>query len=124
MPFADVDIRMTNLHAKGILLYLAPEKYLHLNKQLQMLGSHISKNEGSELLLHLIRKELFDLIYLLSPLSKTRKIVSEILELTEKSPVVEKNKIIDLILLIEEIYPSFLSADSEHHQILVRTGSD
>ncbi len=113
---------MIDFQGKGLLLYLAPGKTNCLSKQLQKLEDHITKNEGSELVLHIIRKELFDLIYLLSPLSKTRKIVSEILDLTEKFPVVEKNKVINLILLIEEIYPSFPSIDSDR-QIPARTVS-
>lgn len=105
---------------KGMLLYLAPDKTICLSKELQNLAGHI-KNKGSEEELRLIRHQLFALVYELSPISKTRKIVNEILELTELIPIGEKNKIMELIALMEEMCRPFLSSSIESN-ILVRSG--
>jgi hypothetical protein len=118
MPGATVEIRMINLQGKGLLLYLNPEKSNDLKRQLLKLESLVLKKEDSRSTLSSIRKSIFDLIYPLSPISKTRKIIIEILELTG-SLAKEQNKIFDLITSLEEIYPS-LQADEMHKQLLAR----
>ena len=112
------EIRMINLQGEGLLLYLNPEKSNDLKRQLLKLESHVLKKEDSRSTLPAIRKSIFDLIYPLSPISKTRKIIIEILELTG-SLHMEQNKIYELMISLEEIYPS-LQADEMHKQLLVR----
>ncbi len=113
---------MMNFRGMGLLLYLAPGENNYLLEQLQKLEMYLAKTDASASVVPLIRKNLFDLIYPLSPISKTRKLVIEILELTGKNPVIEKIKIIELILLVEEIYPSLKSIHT-NKQVLARTGS-
>lgn len=81
-----------------------PEKAVRLGRVLQKLENFVATDEGSELILHLIRKDLFDLIHSLSPLSRTRKLVSEILDLTEECPIAKQNEIREFIFSAKAIY--------------------
>ncbi len=86
------------------MLYLAPEQAVQLGRALQKLENFIATGESSELMLHLLRKDLFDMIHFLSPLSKTRKLISEILDHTQECPPAEQKRIGELIISVKEIY--------------------
>lgn len=99
---------------KNLLLYLAPEQAVQLCRVLQKLENFIAMGEGSELMLHLVRKDLFDLIQTLSPLSKTRKLVNEMLDHTQECPSAEQKRIGELIIFVKEIYRIQESEDTIH----------
>lgn len=86
------------------LLYLSPDKAVQLGKAFEKLENLFVADESSGLMLHLIRKDLSDLIEALSPLSKTRKMVSEMLDYTEDCPPKDQERIKGLMVAIGEIY--------------------
>lgn len=86
------------------LLYLSPDKAVQLGKAFEKLENLFGADESSGLMLHLVRRDLFDLIEALSPLSKTRKLVSEMLDHTENCPPGDQERIRELIASVGEIY--------------------
>jgi len=87
-----------------MLLYLAPGKTVRLAEVLRRFESFILEGEAPGLALHLIRKDLFDLVYPLSPLSNTRKLASEILDFTEDYLPANKKVIEEFISAMQDIY--------------------
>lgn len=87
-----------------MLLYLEPEKMVQLNEVLKKLERFMPEGEAQEAALHLIRKDLFDLVYPLSPLSRTRKLAREILNFTEEYMPSDRKAIMGLISAVRDIY--------------------
>ncbi len=88
------------------LLYLSPENALTLNGLLKRLVVYISRHKQSASIHYRIRRQLLNLTTTLSPLSQTKKIVNEILELSADKQNADQAKVMALIFSIQEIYPS------------------
>lgn len=103
MPFCDMEISMTSI-SRG-LLYLTPREASVLVSQLRKLFVFISRSKHSEVTFFRIRKKLSDLTLSLSPLSKSKRLINEILELTEHTSGADQTKLMALMSEIQDIYP-------------------
>jgi len=88
----------------GPLLYLNPEKAIRLNELLNDLEDVLLGRSSGSVELHSLRKELYGLVFSLSPLSRTRRLVSEILELTHEKSALQKDNIAVIKSLLRQIY--------------------
>lgn len=105
-----------------MLLYLSPGNGRKLTLLLHTLVQCLGSKSRSEESLHAIRRDLSDLLYSLSPLSKTGKILFELLERTQSVGSLDKRNIQRLIAELSEIYQTTdleKAADFSKQQIAI-----
>ena len=112
---------------KGLLLYLSPESSLKLKVLLKSLDKCLKESPEMRTNLHHIRKALGGLLYALSPISRTGKILFEILEGTRSSIFCDYNFIQNSTRELEEIYEIHAPRDSRQTlktdgPVLLRSG--
>ena len=89
---------------QGALLYLSPLNARRLILLLHSLCQCLSHKSRSEKALHAIRRNLSDLLYALSPLSKTGKMLFELLDKTQTADSLDRKGIQRLVTELREIY--------------------
>jgi hypothetical protein len=89
---------------QGMLLYLSPQDARKLVFFLQILSQCLRNKSRSLESLHAIRKDLSDLLYCLSPLSKTGKILFELLDRTQTADSLDSKNIHRLVRELQDIY--------------------
>ncbi len=99
-----LDFRALVWKDQGILLYLSPEDARKLILLLRNLSQCLNDKSRSAEFLHATRKDLSDLLHFLSPLSKTGKILFEILGRTERIDSLDRKSIQRLVKELQEIY--------------------
>lgn len=88
-----LDFRTSVWKDQGNLLYLSPQDAEKLILLLHNLSQCLRSKSRSAEAVHAIRKDLSDLLHLLSPLSKTGKILFELLEETGVTESLDRKNI-------------------------------